>query len=131
MFTIEHHTADVRVRVESESVETLFRDSLAALMDVLGGEASPDRTPARAIAVEAHDRTALLVDVLNEALGLALVHGERYESLRIDHLDETSLRGAVEGVGAAFAHEVKAVTYHEAEVVQSEGRWSTTLVFDI
>lgn len=132
MFAIEQHTADIRVRVEAGSPGDLFREALAALMHVLGPVVVSRERVAREIAVDAPDLTALLVDFLNEALGLALVHRETYDSVRFEVLGETSLRGTLEGTPASFSEEVKAVTYHEAEVVRRpDGTCSTTLVFDI
>lgn len=131
VFQIEHHTADVRVRIRASSFDELFRDAVAALMEILGAQPSGPAVQ-RTVGVDAADATALVVDFLNEVLGLALVHREMYEEVRFESLSESSLAATLEGREATFGDEVKAVTYHEADVHQEvDGMWVTTLVFDI
>ncbi|HET7711714.1 MAG TPA: archease [Thermoanaerobaculia bacterium] len=132
MFTVDEHTADVRVTLDSASPEELFSDALASLMFVLGASTSGGEEAERRIEVESSNRTNLLIDFLNEVLGLAFVHGEMYHGMRLESLTEQLLVGTLFATEATLADEVKAVTYHEAEVKQQpDGRWSTTLVFDL
>jgi SHS2 domain-containing protein len=133
VFELLPHTADLRVRIEAATLEELFRDALRAMMTC--AEARPDldsTTIYREIAVTSVDRTALLVDFLNEALALSIVEREMYVDVRFRTLGSTDLAATLVGTRAAFGDEIKAVTYHEADVVESgDSRWTTVLVFDI
>ena len=107
----------------------------------------------RSIRIESPSATALLVDFLNEALWLAHSHREMLEMVTIEVIVEgaeegeksaqpkaavlpkararvrAELRGQPVG---AFGEDVKAVTYHEAEIRRNAaGGFETRLVFDI
>ncbi len=133
MFEIIPHTADVRLRVAAATVEELFRDAVKGLMACL--EAHPDydsTTIYRDVEVGSVDRTTLLVDFLNAVLGLAIVEREMYRDVHFRSIGPTELAVSLVGTRATFGDEVKAVTYHEADVAQSAGgTWSTLLVLDV
>jgi SHS2 domain-containing protein len=85
------------------------------------------------ISTEASDPTALLIDFLNEILTLAHVNKEAYTDIQWEKLSNTALNVIVRGVKVdAFDRDIKAVTFHQAEVRQNpNGIWETLLVFDI
>jgi len=125
------HTADVRFRVTSESPEGLFADALRALTDFMQPEWLDEPVTA-SIELDAIDTTSLLVDFLGEALTRCHVRREAYSEVVFESLTATSCHAALNGRKVrGFGEDVKAVTYHEAEVVQRDGGWSTMLVFDI
>lgn len=131
MFELIAHTADVRLRITSETLEGLFADALQALTEFMQPEYL-DEPSSTAIELEAADTTSLLVDFLGEVLTKCHVRLEAYTSVAFASLTATSLRATVTGRRVrAFEEDVKAVTYHEAEVVQQDGGWSTMLVLDI
>lgn len=132
MFEIIQHTADVRMRVAAPSREALFADALRGLMSVMQPEAITTNAVVAAIAIDAPDTTVLLVDFLNEALTRAVVRRDMYTSAEFGSFTDTSLVATLSGVSVGgFREDVKAVTYHEAEVELRDGEWSTNLVFDI
>ncbi|HJW93524.1 MAG TPA: archease [Thermoanaerobaculia bacterium] len=125
------HTADVRFRIASETLEGLFAEAVAALTEFMQ-PAFIDDVVSASFELDAIDTTSLLVDFLSEVLTRCHVRHEAYESVVFASLDALSLRASLRGRKArAFGEDVKAVTYHEAEVVQREGGWSTMLVLDI
>jgi SHS2 domain-containing protein len=98
------------------------------------GTPAPGAQPVqRIIAVEdSADRTALLVDFLNDVLHRTHVARELFDDVTFTRFEEQSLEATLTGIApASFDEDVKAVTYHEADVVQRENVWHTTLVFDI
>jgi SHS2 domain-containing protein len=135
MYELTQHTADIRILVVAPSVEDLFRDSLLGLMHYIAGDLPSPRFPASArndIAVEAPDRTALLVDFLNEALLRSHLDRVIFGGVTFASLTDTSLTATLAPVDAEMAEDVKAVTYHEADVrQQADGQWTTTIVLDI
>ena len=131
MFELIAHTADVRFRITSETLERLFADALHALTEFMQPE-YVDETVSADVAIESGDTTSLLVDFLGEALTRSHVHREAYRDATFQSLTATSLRATLIGRRVrGFGEDVKAVTYHEAEVVQRDGMWKTMLVLDI
>ena len=133
MYEILQHTADVRLRVTASSLEELFADALRGLMAVMGARpVGAHSVRPETIELDSVDLTALLVDFLNEALVRAVVSRRGYTGASFASLGETHLSATLTSVPAAsFDEEVKAVTYHEAEVRRSGEGWTTMLVLDI
>lgn len=133
-YEILKHTADVRLRVEGETLERLFSDALKGMMEILKTDIPIGQPGAkRQVSINAPDKTALLVDFLNEVLSLSQINKEAYPVVTFGELSETTLRGNLEGVRVnEFDEDIKAVTYHEAEIKKNpEGNWETILIFDI
>ena len=130
MFEILQHTADVRLRVTASTLEELFADALRGLMAVMHGTASAGARTEE-IELDSVDITALLVDFLNEALVRAHVHRRSFTGASFAALTETHVAATLTSVPAAFEEDVKAVTYHEAEVRRDGDGWTTMLVLDI
>lgn len=132
MFEVLQHTADVRLHVEAPTLEELFRDAMRGMYAVMrpNGDGPAIR---RTIRVEdSADLTSLLVDFLNEVLHRAHVGREWFTDVTFTRLDETNAEAEVSGTApASFEEDVKAVTYHEANVRRAGETWETTLVFDI
>jgi len=132
MYEILQHTADVRLRVTASSLQELFADALRGLMAVMHGAPVAGGEETESIELDSIDLTALLVDFLNEALVRAVVSRRGYTGASFASLGETHLSATLTSVPAAsFDEEVKAVTYHEAEVRRSGEGWTTMLVLDI
>lgn len=134
MYELAQHIADVRLLVSAPSLEELFRDAVRGMYAVMRGapESGAQRVQ-RVIAVEdSADRTALLVDFLNEVLHRAHVGRELFDDVTFTRFEELSLEATLSGIApATFDEDVKAVTYHEAEVRLENGTWTTMLVFDL
>ena len=131
MFELIAHTADVRFRITSETLAGLFTDALRALTEFMQPEYLDDPVSAT-IELDAVDTTSLLVDFLGEVLTRCHVRREAYCGVTFESLTATSLRATLTGRHVrGFEEDVKAVTYHEAEVVQRDGGWETMLVLDI
>lgn len=131
-FDVLEHTADVRVVVEAATVEELFADALRGVMSVMSGAVAPDDGDGRivvSLTADSVDLTALLIDFLNDVL--VLVHTQRstFEPVSIV-LDGMTVRAELRAAGP-LKHDVKAVTYHEADVREEDGFWRTNLVLDI
>ena len=132
MFELIQHTADVRVRVTAPSMEELFGDAVRGMYAVMRGAAGGTRIEREIVVEDSADRTALLIDFLNEVLARAHIGRELFDSVTFLRLDETSLAAKLTGSGPAeFEEDVKAVTYHEADVRLAGGEWTTMLVFDL
>jgi len=129
---IIEHTADIRLRVSGKSLQELFTEALRGTIGLLQPQKGARRVQ-RVVKVEAPDTTILLVDFLSEALSNAHANREAYDDAVFSSLTETSAIAQLTGNDAlAFGEDVKAVTYHEAEVRRDpNGQWSTVLVYDL
>ena len=130
MFEILQHTADVRLRVRAASVEELFRDAMRGMFAIMNPSVDEGTRQAR-IAIESVDRTSLLVDFLSEVLTRAQIERAAFDEVTFSKLTEVAVEAQIVGHPARFEQDVKAVTYHEAEVGLVDGVWQTMLVFDI
>lgn len=132
MFEVIHHTADVRLLVAASTLEDLFRDAVRGMYAVMRGEGHGRRVT-RVITVEdSADTTSLLVDFLNDVLNRAQIGRELFNEVRFTRFEPLSLTAELTGSAPAeFEEDVKAVTYHEADVRQEDGGWTTMLVFDL
>jgi SHS2 domain-containing protein len=136
LFELVPHIADVRLRVTADTLEDLFRDAMRGMYAVMHAHppADPDveRVERRIAVHDSADTTSLLVDFLNEVLGRAHVGREMFTEAVFTRFDPTSLEATLTGVTpASFDEDVKAGTYHEAEVRRDGRGWTTMLVFDI
>ena len=129
---IIEHTADIRLRITAPTREDLFREAIRGTIALLHPERG-ERKVQRHVVVEANDPTVLLIDFLNEALSNAHAHREAYDDVAFFSLTDTHAAGQLLGTEAlAFGADVKAVTYHEAEIRRNaRGEWYTVIVYDI
>lgn len=134
MYEILEHTADVRMLVQGDSLEDLFSEALYGMMEILEPKVDDQKKVIeRVIAIEATDTTTLLIDFLNEVLLSTQIHKEAYNKMIFKELSQHSLEAILSGIAVqSFGEDIKAVTYHEAEVKRTEdGTWETMIVFDI
>jgi SHS2 domain-containing protein len=132
MYEIVQHTADVRMQVSAASQEELFAEAVRGLMNLVEPEGIQKRQVRAQIHIAAPDLTSLLVDFLNEVLTRCHIRREVYPRVVFPSMTAVALDAELEGHPVAgFAEDVKAVTYHEADVRERDGLWTTTLVFDI
>ncbi len=130
-FEIIPHTADVRLLLTADSFAGLFRDGVLGLMRIVGGKGKGELVE-RKIEISANDRTSLLVDFLNEVLTTLQINREIYETVEIENLGEKKVMARLSGHKIdRFTTDVKAVTYHLAEVKNENGQWSISLVLDV
>lgn len=134
-YEIRAHTADVAVAASGESMARVFElvaEGLAATMS----DSRPSTGSRYSINVSAEGPQALLFDYLDE-----LIYQRDIENVlpvdhevRIDHTGsewtvEGSFRGIpLEGLGG---REVKAVTYSEMVLEETERGWDAYVVFDV
>lgn len=128
------HTADVRMQVIAKTLEELFRDALLGMVSVMKpAELQKMKSIQREIIIDADDATALLIDFLNDALVWMHTEREVYTQVRFEKLTEQSLKVELVGFRAeTFDEDIKAVTYHEADVKKgADDTWRTNIIFDI
>ena len=134
-YTLRNHTADVAVEATGPTLDSVFgavADGLTAAMC----EAVPDDGDRFTVDVRAESREALLFDYLDELIYERDVRGvlpaDNEASVRRDGTDwvcEASARGVP--LDAVVAREVKAVTYSEMDLTETDDGWHAYVVFDV
>lgn len=143
-FQIVPHTADIKIRVYGASMQELFKHALQGMFQCMRPQSPecsylndrfscPKLPVVRPLGVNSPDVNALLVDFLSYALYLSDVHNEAYLNVVISSLTPTGIIAQLEGVAITGFEEseIKAVTYHDLNIVQKDGVWQTEIVFDI
>lgn len=133
-YKVIEHISDLQMKIEADTLQDLFVEAMQGMMAMVKLKiefAAPKIK--REISLKSPDRTALLIDFLNEVLALSQSNKEVYDDISFKKFDETSLEAEIRGFKVLeFDEDIKAVTYHEADVREnSKGVWKTNLVFDI
>jgi SHS2 domain-containing protein len=131
-FEFLDHPGDVKLRVWSRNLESLFATAAEGMMLFLFGNTianlKPDRT--ETLEIEAKDREALLVEWLSELHYRATCEYRAYMGFRIQELTESKLKATVATAAAEAVEDIKAVTYHELSIRECERSWEASIVFD-
>lgn len=131
------HTADVRLIVTGGTYEDVFRLALEAMAELMKENfcrtGREDFIQKEELELKSIDGTSLLVDFLSEVLTLSHIDKTIYCEVIFEALTETEIRARVRGKATTqFDKDIKAVTYHEAELkINEKGQWESILVFDI
>jgi len=130
------HTADIRMLIEASSPELLFPTALKGMNTLLHQHLSTSPEPGQIdfqVHLDSLDTTTLLIDFLSEVLTESHTRKAVFSDLSITQFAPTSLTAILKGFRVEhFDEDIKAVTYHEAEVKQNAtGNWQTVVIFDI
>ncbi len=130
------HTADVGLRFEARSLSSLFETAGMAMvrMMVPGLDSAPAES--RLLVVQGMDYESLLINYLNELLYLFQEQGRAAVGIRVLNLTEENLHAEVESVPFhadryTVETDIKAATYHEINILEENGMWSVTVIFDV
>jgi SHS2 domain-containing protein len=140
-YELVEHISELELRVHGPTWAELLAEAGRALGVILRGDAPPVEHVSgagaaplswRHLDVQALDRTALLVDWLNELL----LHAESEwwipVVVRVETASDHHVRARVGGVSVAEAPAaVKAVTLHRARVVPGSAGLEATAVLDV
>jgi SHS2 domain-containing protein len=126
------HTADWAFRAHGRDLALLFANAARGMFELEGSAGSGETSVARGVSVNGMDRETLLVNWLNELLYLQETQHETYSRFEILEISDTHLRARVHG----WPHRpegkvIKAVTFHDLMVRQSEDGWEATIVVDV
>jgi SHS2 domain-containing protein len=132
-FEIVEHTADVGVRANAPSLAALFEQVTLGLLDITGA-LRPGPGRAAEVEAEGRDLGAVLVAWLEEVLYLQDGEDNVIARLEVHEVSDRAVTGTVwvrERDGSLEGTAVKAVTYHQLSVDESEQGWSALVFFDI
>jgi SHS2 domain-containing protein len=125
------HTADWSVRVWAEDLPSLFAQSAQAMNALAGTRVAQGPRLKRIFETEGPDAESLLVSFLSE-----LVYYQEQENLAFDTFDLTigdqALKAGMEGGQIESVDKaIKAVTYHNLKITETDRGLEATIVFDV
>jgi SHS2 domain-containing protein len=126
------HTADLALRARGEDRRALFRNAALGLAALCEGESESNAIIHRHIALSAPDWETLLYDWLSEMLYIIEEHTLVLTEVVIDHTRDCTLNADIAGhPEGRFLRLVKAVTFHNLAIRQTEEGYEATIVFDV
>lgn len=144
-FKFLEHTADVKVRVVSNSLENAFIEAGKAIKQVIAEDVKVKEEKVKKIEIEADDMQGLLYNFLEEFLFFLDAEDflvSKVKSLKIDKKN-FKLKASLIGDDASkykFSNDVKAVTYNDMKIeeVGASGKggsrkevWELIFVLDV
>ena len=133
MYKIIGHTADLRLKVSAKSKKELFKEALAGMAAILKEKPEGEEKISKEIELESPDQASHLVDFLNEVLYNAYSEKAIFTESEFEFFAETKLKAKISGykIKEGFDEDIKAATYHEAEIKKENEDFKVTLIFDI
>ena len=130
------HTADIRMRIEGETLEKLYMAGVKGMANIIKENSCDEPRTYNSktrIKTSSLDNTNLLIDFLSDVLTRTYTNKTIYCKIHILSLKEYTIEADVFGVKTNdFDEEIKAVTYHEAEVKKNKNnQWVSLVIFDI
>lgn len=127
------HTADRALIIYGRNLEELFINAARGLKSLLGADEVPDSTAiTKSIALDAIDAESLLVEWLSELAYWAEAEMLVFSKFDLQNITPTHVKAKIYGSRVTqMEKHIKAVTYHNLEIVKSEKGLAATVVFDV
>ena len=134
-FEFIDHTADVGILVTAHTPEGMFETAALAFTGLVTNVDSLNLRLERKFRLQEDDMETLLVSWLQELLFLLdtedLVFGRFQVNLQDLSMEATAWGEVFDPEIHPMKTEIKAVTYHQLEVEQSDQGWQARVIFDI
>lgn len=130
------HTGDIGIEVTAPNRPHLFERAAWGLFSVLTDPPSVEPREAHAVTVEGTDPVDLMVKWLSELNFLHVTQHVLFSKFTIDELEDTRLAATVWGEPIdrerhTVYTEVKAITYHQLEIEETDDGWCVQIIFDM
>jgi SHS2 domain-containing protein len=135
-FSVLDHTADLRIRIRGKDLRDLFEKAAKSMTHVMVKGVSSENADTLELSVQGTDLSDLMVRWLGEILYLFEGEHQVVTAVKINAISPTYLDATLKTVPFDLnlyevLCEVKAVTYHQIEVVQEDDRWETRVTLDL
>jgi SHS2 domain-containing protein len=127
------HTADCALHIFGKNLPELLTNAAIGMTSLIAFEPSsiPDDTK-RHVELEAMDAESLLVEWLSELAYWAETEMLIFHRFELYNVTPNHLQAVIRGGHASgFKKHIKAVTYHNLEVIETEKGLEATVVFDV
>ena len=133
------HTADIAAEISGSSLEELFAAGADAWLDSIVDEIKIEADDLLEIELSSSSKEELLITFLNELNYLLITKKWLYLSIQsikiFNDSDGCELSAELKGIKVKtdihLKQEIKSVTYHQVDIVEANGNYSTLVVFDI
>ena len=127
------HTADRALRICGSDLRELLLNAARGINSLLGAPCTAGNEPAaKAVELEAEDAEGLLVEWLSELAYWAESESLVFHRFDLHSLSPTQLKATIHGSRVTqLNNHIKAVTYHDLEIIQTEDGLTATVVFDV
>ena len=127
------HTADSALRIFGTNLTELFLSAAAGLTHLMAADVSDISTEIeKSIELDAIDAESLLVEWLNELAYWAESEMLVFKKFRIQKATATHLQAKIFGGKTPMLEKhIKAVTYHNLEIIKTAKGLEATIVFDV
>jgi SHS2 domain-containing protein len=136
MFELFEHTADIGIRVRSETLETLFAEAARGLFSVIAANLEAVRPLQElTLKIDGNRHDDLLFDWLDELLYTFdtkhLLLGEFAVTISAKGLTAVARGEPIDTARHELHMEVKAITYHGLKVERDGNGWLAEVIVDI
>jgi SHS2 domain-containing protein len=135
-YLLLNHTADLGFEIKGFDQANLFEKAGRALLHVIFGTVLARGAESIYITLSGDDQSDLMVRWLTEIL--YLIEGEHLVTtdIVIDSISSTTISATLSALPFdplrhEIIREIKAVTYHQIEVAESNGIWKARVIFDL
>jgi SHS2 domain-containing protein len=127
------HTADRALRICGSDLRELLLNAAQGINSLLGAPCNAGTEPAaKVVELEAEDAEGLLVEWLSELAYWAESESLVFHRFDLHSLSPTQLKATIHGRRVTqLDNHIKAVTYHDLEIIQTEDGLTATVVFDV
>ena len=131
-FVEVEHTADWSIRVRGATLPQLFVNAASGMYSLVADLSSVHPIIEHTIEVNGIDAEALLVNWLNELVYHTEMDGDVFCEFHVQAFKTTHLRViARAGRGIELKKQIKAVTFHNLQIIPTDNGYEATLVFDV
>lgn len=132
-YEIVDHTADWALRVWGMDFADLLLNAAVGMNELMLGKGiSVPATESRQLSLEAFDRETLLVDWLSDLAYFAEMEQMVFPHITLTTVTPTHLSANLRGGPVAeLVKHIKAVTYHNLEIIETAVGLEVTIVFDV
>lgn len=135
-YEVFEHTADVGIDAFGHTLPELFIHAAQGMESLMVALEQVQESVIREVAGEGRDVLSLLIAWLNELIILFDTEYLLFHTFEISTFSETSLKGRAWGEPYdperhELSSAIKAVTWHQASVEQTEDGYKARIIFDI
>lgn len=127
------HTADRALRIYGSNLRDLFLNAAQGMNSLMvATPISGSEHREKFVALEAMDTESLLVEWLSELAYWAEIEMLVFEEFMVESVSSTHIRARLYGTRVKkMKKHIKAVTYHNLDIVQTDEGMTATVVFDV
>lgn len=136
MYEFISHTADIGIRVKGKTLAELFQNAAFALFDIMTDIKHVHPVFEEHLEISADDLIELMNYWLSGLLREYTINNRLLSSFEIKSIDDKKLTALIKGEEYNqskhnIKKEIKAVTFHNLYVKQTDKGWESEIIFDV